>query len=378
MIRSSTNLSQEEDDSDNWDNFSLSEKMFGNDSLTSTEYKELVKRKEQVLKATNAFGDPSRILAMNIELGYANFRFGDYTKAVEYYLNSFELSTAAEIQSGILCSLGDVYLYLEEFEKAIEYYQKSLEIAASIGNENVFEMADSNALLGHAYIRAQQFENAIKCYENGLKISTSNDYLFGQAKIYSNLGNAYRCVREYYKAIYYYEISLELSTEIDYWSNVSTTNINLGNVYFELNDYEKAMCYHQQALENCRESCDHTGIAACFDSLATIYFIKGELDVAVEYYEQALEIRKGKLHSNYAIENYLYHVPPSLDKPEKVQRYHHQAVKIQEEVVSGNMVYFAFSTPSKGMCEAFLKITSNKCFTGIMAMWKALDLENVA
>lgn len=66
---------------------------------------------------------PSQVDAMN-ELGLSYMSINDFDKAEKYYKKALLLKEDHEI----LCNLGVVYIYKEEYENALEYIQKSVNL----------------------------------------------------------------------------------------------------------------------------------------------------------------------------------------------------------------------------------------------------------
>jgi two-component system, NarL family, sensor kinase len=199
-------------------------------------------------------------------LGNDEYSKGDYSKAIEYYISSIQISEKINDLDRLALTYNNIgSIYTKELSdplKAIEYYKKSLEIEKKKENKEGIAIELNN--IGNALILQSNFKEAEKTFEEALKIFTGIENAEGIAKSYEFLGSLYNTTGKYDRAI-------EAFTKCTNIRKKNNDEIKLADVYYQL---------------------------------GTIYFFRKAYNISLQYYFKSLEL--AKLKSNKSLESQVY------------------------------------------------------------------------
>ena len=138
---------------------------------------------------------------INLNIGNVYIDQGDYTKALEYYLNSLkvvqELSDK-QIEEKMLLNIGNVYSELGDYTKAMEYYENSLKIAQELGDKKGEETGLGN--IGYTYYDLGDYTKALELCVNQLAHARTNGDWFMEGYTLSLIGQIYFEKQEFLRA----------------------------------------------------------------------------------------------------------------------------------------------------------------------------------
>mgnify|MGYP002384482041 CR=1 FL=1 len=244
------------------------------------------------------------------QFGTINDDQGEYSKALEYYEKSLEISkkTLPANHPNLATSynnIGSVYCSMGEYSKALEYYEKSLEIRKKTLPTNHPDLATSYNNIGSVYYSMGEYSKALEYYEKSLEIKnkTLPENHPDLAASYNNIGAVYCSMGEYSKALEYYEKSLEIKNKTlpENHPDLAASYNNIGAVYCSMGEYSKALEYYEKSLEikNKTLPANHPDLATSYNNIGSVYYSMGEYSKALENYQKSLETRKKTLPENH-------------------------------------------------------------------------------
>ena len=148
----------------------------------------------------------------NIAVVYS--AMGNDSKALEYYLKSFNIYDKVKVKIGstIYLNIGSAYQGKKDYNKAMDFYQKAL---AALDNTHIRPLDTEASLyshLGSLYKKMKDYPKALKYYQKSLAITKK---IFGNehpsiGSSYSNIGWLYLTMKNYPEAYSYAKLSFEV------------------------------------------------------------------------------------------------------------------------------------------------------------------------
>ena len=289
------------------------------DSLSSEKLQEVVSlynqgKFEELMQQENTLSEEfSRVpLLINI-LADANFRFGRYSKAINFYRRAIQLKPDyLEAYN----NLGVAYKETGDLTAAIESYQKAISL-------NPDQAAVHNNL-GVALNKISRFKESIKAYNKALELKP--DY----AEAYNNIGVAYNELGMNENAVSSYKKAIEFNNQY------VSAYFNLGNAYRALDNNQDAIINYKKAIElNPNHMDTHSNIGVLLVEL-------GRYDEATENYNRAIELdakNKGVWDSLF----YTFVALP-LSGSTKVDAFHDKVREIGKNNINYDILQFRIAS----------------------------------
>ena len=135
---------------------------------------------------------------------------------------------------------------MKRFSKAIDYYTRSLEISRQSSDYKGIGTALGN--LGNSYYSLGEFEESEHYQHQALKISRELNLHENEIHNLINLSNAQIAQGKLDSAWYHCNLALQKATEIDNPQLVWISTLNLGDNYENRGEYQKAIEHYESAL----------------------------------------------------------------------------------------------------------------------------------
>jgi class 3 adenylate cyclase/Tfp pilus assembly protein PilF len=195
------------------------------------------------------------------ELGWAFYVSGNYTSALENFLESLKIYEKSQDWKNISTSLGNigsVYLNQKDYKKAREYYSKALTIDQKTGNQKWIASDISN--LGIIYMTEGNYNKALEFYTKALKINKNINNKRDISMNLGNIGNVYfrlgedsinninKCDSLYKIAASYYFEAIKIDEELGRKLGIAIKLGNLGELYSKMKKYNYAEIYLKRAI----------------------------------------------------------------------------------------------------------------------------------
>jgi tetratricopeptide (TPR) repeat protein len=246
----------------------LAQSVLGNDSAALEAFGECLKIR------TNRH-DSAGMGSVLHNIGISYFNRSDYTQALEYQQNAYDLFQAIGHRAGIaacLNSLGVVFLYLSDFPRALQYYFQALRLHENTGDRQNIASAYTN--IGLVYDHWGNYPKSLEYQRKALAIFSETKSLYEMQNCLSNMGNTFDNAGKADTALLFYQRALSINRQLDNQRGIAANLTNTGIVYNGLEKFDQALPYLQEARKRYGKLNDKYGMALTLSALAIAY-LKG-------------------------------------------------------------------------------------------------------
>lgn len=266
-------------------------------------------------------------------LGEAYYFKGEYTKALEYFSQAFDMNDLANSEEGRNANAGLYYWIAKVYEKlgnkeealnyfyrqynyylangnlskqataldniayntdntkeALDLYQRAYDIKISLGLKNDAGFSLSN--VGQMYWTLGEYDKAIEAHNLALSLKRESGNKAGQAYSLSKLAALYKDSGEPQKAIDLYKESLSIYQELGEKKEVADIYADIAETYNIVKDHSQANQYYKKSIEVSKLIGDQYNYAYNLFELGNSYYDERKYNEAKKCYEESLDIRK--------------------------------------------------------------------------------------
>jgi class 3 adenylate cyclase len=234
----------------------------------------------QSLEAYKAAGDLDGEANMLNNLGSIQYNLGNYAKALEYFLPSYELSEKHGYKLRLATATNNIGLiYMSKpgtYPQALEYLRKALKLAEELNDED--NIGTSHANIGDVYMNMNKDSEALSEYLKAKQAlgSTSTYLPYVQTKI----GMIYQRKGDYNEALKWLDLAYNTSKELSSLFFISQTCLALGENYRKIGEENKAIEYFEKAKEYASTSNAGLEVKMAYKGLANLYADKKNFQLA--------------------------------------------------------------------------------------------------
>jgi len=184
------------------------------------------------------------------EIGNIYYNWGNYEKALQYFLKSQKESLImndAICQAEALNYIGKYHHSLGNFDKSLEYFNSAQLLAKR--HQMIDLQATLNASIGKYYESLGNYDVALTWYLSALRLKDSLNNRMIMGTIYNHLGNLYQAIGNFEQSLAYQKLGLEERIQLGYVEGISKSFKNIGEVYLDLKLPDTAMIYFTKALQ---------------------------------------------------------------------------------------------------------------------------------
>lgn len=186
-----------------------------------------------------------------------------------------------------LAVLGSVYWGFGNYEKALEYYLNALKEYQNL--DDTKGRSDCLNNIGEVYKKLGEYNNSLDYLKHALDLKEKIQGKGKPALSYSNLGEVYTLMGDFDKAKENYSIAIKSATEQNDQRSLAYATDGYGVLLFELGEVEEAIPYFRQALASRSELNDVRGMAYVYLNLGKSFLQLNKLDSSEYYYNKSLE-----------------------------------------------------------------------------------------
>jgi serine phosphatase RsbU (regulator of sigma subunit)/Tfp pilus assembly protein PilF len=182
---------------------------------------------------------------------YYDYQFGDWNRAIQYYLKAIKMHVEEKDEFGeavVLLNIGYIYLNQNQFDLALSYSLKGVEKHRRVKN------------------------------------------VLGEGIGLNNIGFIYKRMKNYDKANEYFLKSLTLKKRTNEYASIANTFINIGAVFLEYGKIDSAIVYYNKSLNLFEKIGNKKGIANVCANLAKLYFDIGKVELANKFGIKSLKL----------------------------------------------------------------------------------------
>jgi serine phosphatase RsbU (regulator of sigma subunit) len=195
-------------------------------------------------------------------------------------------------ESDALNKIGIYYKQTGNYSKALDYYTRSADVSNKAGDTSGTNMCLNN--MANVYKAMGEYPKALSILIQLEKSYAASYDTAGMADVILNMALLYEDLNYKEKCLELYERSLLFSHKINDDERTSRALLNLGNLLTEGNEQEKmkGIGYYMQCLQIDRRNHNRHGESKCLTNIGATYHDMGELNKAKGYYMQSLKIKQ--------------------------------------------------------------------------------------
>ena len=227
--------------------------------------------------------------ALNV-IGSIYFRWGNYTSALEHYLESLEIHSRLSDtpDPGILSNIGAVYLQLGDTDRALDCYTQVKILADKVNGPADLKTATC-VNMGEIYSRMGMYDDALEYLTEGYEICLRNDMKQAVAATTDDIGTVMMELGRYNEAMKNFREALSSFRALDDLKGEALVLSNMGKCC-HAEGSGKAMEFYLDSLKRFRSLRDNQGIAEALIGISMVMLDLGRNDVALDKLGEAYEI----------------------------------------------------------------------------------------
>lgn len=218
-----------------------------------SDYNKSLKYFIETLKICEKTDNKLGIAASHNNIGTIFLELSDTNNALKHHFKSLNIRKSikpidSEIRNLIAMSTGNVgktYFIAGNYEKAMEYFLISYNISKEEGNKKRQALMLNN--IGGVYGELNKLDDAYKYFNYAYELYKELDSKENVALCLNNIAEIYARKKEYQLAINKFNHSLKISSELSSLSDMKTSYDGLYNCYLNLIDYKMAHDYLQKS-----------------------------------------------------------------------------------------------------------------------------------
>ncbi|HEQ79160.1 MAG TPA: tetratricopeptide repeat protein [Euryarchaeota archaeon] len=273
--------------------FMETEELMADLYFTLGRWDESLERYNTLLEASIQQNDAVAEARANLGLSEVYRNKGDWQRAHEYGLIAMNKSQSSNYQRGFamaLRNLGYVNWRLGNYDKAQEYYNSCIAAAAQI--KDMETMGIIYIEIGNLTSVRGKLDEAMKIYSKSIKILETNKNFRELARAYNNLGDVYLQKKEWANALTHFEKSKRYADRMGDKNMAAWADLNAGEAHANLGNLENAIENCKRALDILKETGDKSGISGVHKTLGMAYALSDDWDSAMSHFNISIDINK--------------------------------------------------------------------------------------
>jgi serine phosphatase RsbU (regulator of sigma subunit)/Tfp pilus assembly protein PilF len=210
----------------------------------------------------------------------------------------FESLNLQKGKTGLLNSLGEIYLDMNEYQRSEEYFTRALNAAKS--EQDSSAIAETFHNLGNVCLGKGENDKAIGYFSQALDMNMLIGDYHGMGGSYFYLGISASGTQHYDSAIFYFQKSMLYAQQYRDLDLQAKVNAEIGKVYLEANQEKEALEYLQNALMIARKIDAEPLLQICCYYLANYYDEIGDTEQALQYYKEYMH-HKDEVYTNQSV-----------------------------------------------------------------------------
>lgn len=219
-------------------------------------------------------------------IGNACYLLGDFTKSMDYYLQSLDLRKELGDSSDIASSynnIGAVYLNMGDDQKALQYLKMAGDIFRALGDDyQLFSILNN---IGAAYVDNEVLDTAFQYFNQAYEIAERSGNKTNLSIALANLGETALNMGLYKQSENYQLRAYEISQQLGDKGMMATAKANLGKLYLSRNELSEALRAFQESLVLAKEVNSLPIIQDNYRNLSDYYSRSGDHEQALRLYK---------------------------------------------------------------------------------------------
>lgn len=258
-------------------------------------YPEAISYCKKSIELADIKNDKKVIISIYVNMGIMYSSQHAYMEAKECYLNGANLIQTSDdyLSSIIYNNLGNDEYTQGNYAKAIEYYIQSIQLSEKTDDNEMLAYSYNN--LGNIYFNGlKNLDMAFEYYTKSLDIERKSKNNGGIAQELNNLGNLYTVKQKYSEAEKSYTEALQIFRSIKDLEGTNNSLENLAVLYSKTGIYNKGITNFLACIEYRKKNNEVKKLASIYNGIGALYYYNKEYPAALNYYLLALELAKTK------------------------------------------------------------------------------------
>lgn len=243
----------------------------------------------------NKSGDSLQEHKVYASIGFYYDALNNYPMAVLNYKKALSMKTVADNEGGIWANLGQTFMKIADYPKALECFTTAMKISNRIFNADQpktlidsLQMSGLLITIGGVYINTHDYKKAINNFQSA--IDFAGKYSEMHAIAFLSIGKAREDMGYLDSAKIYYHKALVIDEETKNVGRQTMSNRFLANIYLLQGQPEKAMKYCLASMKLAESNDLKFLLPITYTTLAKIYTYIKEYGAAVKYLKKAIAI----------------------------------------------------------------------------------------
>ncbi len=280
----------------------LAQATYSKDSKRSIAYS------DQLLGLAAESGDNQNLMVGHKDRGLAQGFNNDYESAISSLLKSSEIAESIKdfnVAGENYTNIGSAYyVVFGNYEKAIEYYLKSLRAYEKAENKKGIASALSG--IGLCYNNEKKFAEALTNLNRSLEMFEETGDEKEVAKVLVAIGGVYDKQNDLSKALLYYEKAFVIFERLKITRGMARSLYSMGDIFRKQNNLDKAIDQVTRALSLDQQTNHKASIIDDLNLLGSLYKGKGNNNAAEKSLLEAVNMslplkKKESLSAAYAM-----------------------------------------------------------------------------
>jgi CHAT domain-containing protein len=245
---------------------------------------------EAALELYTDLNDVNEQAALQIYLGYIEFRKGNWQDAIGYYTRTQAMidEKAEPYKMGqIAAGIGEVFVESGSPEVALVKYRESVEYFRATKNQRA--ITTMGWLSGQVQYLTGDFHGALETLQKARNEAFTSKDTAVTAYCDDFLGRTYYALNDFRSALTHYEFALEGYSKAKNAMEKARVQALVGQLYQQQGNLEKARSLFETALEGFRMLDDRVNASATLYAIGKLKLQQNDLDQARAYLQQSIE-----------------------------------------------------------------------------------------
>lgn len=226
-------------------------------------------------------------------------REGQYTKAIDHYLEAVKISEQHKDEEGltsVYVGIGGTYHLMKNYDQALVYYEKAEQLALKYNNR----VALADIYISSADIYSRREDGREKGLHHGteaLKMAQELGNSFGEIEALQTIAQTYYLHDDFTNALRYTERAIRQLADVGNAQLLAFSLITASNIHYQQQQYDRCVETALQALET---DSDNANLKVnVYANMAKSYAHLGKADLAHEYIDLSNEVLADYSNQSY-------------------------------------------------------------------------------
>ncbi len=315
---------------------------------------EAIKYFKQSIILYENLDDKQKISILLSYIGMSYQAIGEYDTALKYLIESLQISeemlleeTSDEKKKIIKItiidtynSLGNVYKKLKTNKKALEYYKQTYELSSEINDNQGIATALHN--MGNINLDFGNLDTAEVLLKRSLEIKTQCGAKSSIPSTLHNLADVFWKKKDYAEAYNLYEQAIKMNRETGNNYSLAFGLNNIGGLCIELKEFENGINFLSEAQDIAKEMDSKNRLKENYLIFSDLYFAMKEFEKSIHYHKLLSAIKDTLYNENSSKQIAEIQTKYETEKKEKEIQIQSLKLKSRERIIIFIVIFILF------------------------------------